>query len=229
MVSHLSEIMGLSLAQTNEMLLAAGFAPKFGRGNLGDRALAMGSRAVDVMLAAMQSYPAFAIDLEGNVLRHNAAASPFMQMSRSLGEPVNLLLSTLHPEGWRGLVTNLDEIAPCLLRRYFSERVLGVSQAPNVWSQVMGLPGVRDWMTRARTHVVTDVVITLDVRIHGESVRWLSMTTALGTPQDLNLQDLRIECLVPADRASAAAWERLSASLLPRERPAPKRAQLDDE
>jgi transcriptional regulator with XRE-family HTH domain len=212
MVCHLSEVMGLELAQTNEMLLAAGFAPRFGRGELGERALALGSRAVDVVLSAMHSYPAFAADADGNVIRHNAAAALFVKMARSLGEPTNLLLATLHPDGWRSMVSNLDEIAPCLLRRFFRERVLGATTPPAVWSRVMELPGVRDWITSHRARDPVDPVVTLDIRIRGERIRWLSMTTTLGTPQDLTLQELRIECFVPADEASSAAWQRLHQS-----------------
>jgi MmyB-like transcription regulator ligand binding domain len=40
---------------------------------------------------------------------------------------------------------------------------------------------------------------------HGErAFRFFSAVTVLGTPQDITLQELRIECFFPLDEASAA-------------------------
>jgi len=42
------------------------------------------------------------------------------------------------------------------------------------------------------------------------SLRYFTTLTSLGTPHDITLQELRIECFFPADEATEAASRRLA-------------------
>ena len=206
MASRLAQVLGLTLAESNEFLLAAGFAPHYSHHPLDDAALASGHRALDRLLRAAEPFPAFVTDDDANIIRANAAALPFLGMARAAGEPANLLWATFHPNGWRGLISNLAEVAPCLLRRYQRERVLGRDTAPAIWSSLVELPGVAQWLHAPNADVCAEALLTVDLALNGQRVQWLSTITTLGTPLDLTLQGLRVEWFLPADDASESAW-----------------------
>jgi transcriptional regulator with XRE-family HTH domain len=209
MVGRLAEVLGLTLVQSNELLLAAGFAPRYPRRSLDERSLANGARALDLLLRAAQPYPAFVIDADTNIVRANASAGPLVAMARAAGDPPNLLWATLHPQGWRPHIVNLDAIAPCLLRRFQRERVLGSDAVSPLWPRLMTLPTVADWLHAPQAVEADDVMLTIDLRLHGQRVRWFSTVMTLGSPLDVTLQEHRVECFMPADEPSEAAWSML--------------------
>ena len=55
----------------------------------------------------------------------------------------------------------------------------------------------------------TDLLMPLHVRKHDLELRLISTIMTLGTPQDVTLQELRIETFFPADEASEQVWEGL--------------------
>lgn len=212
MTGRLAQVLGLTLAQSNEFLLAAGFAPRYERRALDDKALASGHRALEALLRAAEPFPAFVTDADANVIRANDAALPLVELARPAGGALNLLWATFHPQAWRGMVVNLNEIAPCLLRRFQRERVLGRESSPAVWSRVVELPGVAGWLHAAHLDEAFGALLTIDFSVAGQRVRWLSTVTTLGTPLDLTLQDFRVEWFLPVDDASEAAWARVRAA-----------------
>ena len=206
MTGRLAQVLGLTLAESNEFLLAAGFAPRYARRSLDDQALASGHRALELLLRAAEPFPAFVTDADANVIRSNTAAAPLVDLARPAGDALNLLWATFHPKAWRGMVANLNAIAPCLLRRFQRERVLGRESPPAVWSRVAELPGVAGWLREPHSDDSFGALLTIDLSVAGHRVQWLSTITTLGTPLDLTLQEFRVECFLPADDASESAW-----------------------
>ena len=212
MTGRLAQVLGLSLAEFNEFLLAAGFAPRYERRALDDKALASGHRALEALLRAAEPFPAFVTDADANVIRANDAALPLVELARPAGDALNLLWATFHPKAWRRMVANLNEIAPCLLRRFQRERVLGRESPPAIWSRVVELPGVAGWLHEPHADEAFGALLTIDLSVAGQRVRWLSTITTLGTPLDLTLQEFRVEWFLPADDASEAAWACIKAA-----------------
>ena len=206
MTGRLAQVLGLTLAESNELLLAAGFAPRYTRHSLNDEALYSGRRALDLLLRAAEPFPAFVTDADANVIRANASALPLLELARHACDPLNLLLATFHPKGWRGAIANLSDIAPCLLRRFQRERVLGRESPPAAWTRGLALPGAERWLPAPHADKELGAVLTIDLAVAGQRVRWLSTITTLGTPLDLTLQDFRVEWFLPADDASESAW-----------------------
>jgi hypothetical protein len=46
-------------------------------------------------------------------------------------------------------------------------------------------------------------VLTVEFRKDGRALRFFSTITTFGTPRDVTLDELRIECAFPADQATA--------------------------
>jgi len=56
-----------------------------------------------------------------------------------------------------------------------------------------------------------DLLVPIHIRRDDSELRIFSTIMTLGTPQDVTLQDLRIETFFPADGESEAIWMRLTA------------------
>ena len=68
MVLRLAEHLEIPLRERNTILVAAGFAPVFPQRSLDDPALAAARRAVDVILAGHEPYPALVVDRGWNLV-----------------------------------------------------------------------------------------------------------------------------------------------------------------
>ena len=55
-------------------------------------------------------------------------------------------------------------------------------------------------------------VLTLDYVVGGKSLSIFTTIATLGTPQDITLQEVRIECFFPADERSDALFRSLAAN-----------------
>src|SRR5215470_3380832 len=93
MVLHLAERLELPLRERNRLLVAAGFAPFFPERPLGDPALQAARRAVDLVLAGHEPYPALAVDRHWTLIAANGALTPFLTgvAPALLEPPVNVL------------------------------------------------------------------------------------------------------------------------------------------
>src|SRR5690349_7546172 len=71
MVLHLAEQLEVPLRERNELLLTAGFAPLYGRRPLEDPDMTAVRRALDLVLAAYEPYPAVVVDRGWNLVAGN--------------------------------------------------------------------------------------------------------------------------------------------------------------
>jgi len=69
MVLHLAECLEIPLRERNVLLISAGYAPAFPERTLADPALQAARKAIDLVLAGLEPYPALAIDAVGPSLR----------------------------------------------------------------------------------------------------------------------------------------------------------------
>ena len=90
------------------MLVAAGFAPVFPERSLQDPALEAARKAIDLVLAGHEPYPALAVDRHWQLVAANAAATRLMAGADAalLRPPVNVLRLSLHPKGIAPRIAN---------------------------------------------------------------------------------------------------------------------------
>ena len=83
------------------MLLAAGYAPRYGETSLSDPAMAMMHSAIQRLLDAHDPYPGLVIDRHWNVVLSNTAATTLVAALPPdlLGPPINVYRVCLHPAG----------------------------------------------------------------------------------------------------------------------------------
>jgi len=119
----------------------------------------------------------------------------------------------LHPDGVRRYVTNWSEVAESLVRRVRREAVGGVTDehAERMLAEVLAYPEVPQPPSVPDETPLLPIVPVGFAR-DGRAFAYFSTVTTLGTPQDITLQELRIECFHPADEATRRAAQTLRAS-----------------
>lgn len=215
MVLRLAEALDVPLRERNALLAAAGFAALYRESALDAPGLEPVSRVLGFLLESHDPFPAYLVDREWNVLRANRAAA--LAFGRFAGEapvwretPPNLLRLTVHPDGLRPWILNWDEVATWLATRLQRELAYA-GHDPELAERVdavLALAGLPDGAPAPDPETPSRPVLPLHLKRDDLELRLFSAITTLGTPQDVTLQELRIESFFPAD---AASEERLRA------------------
>ena len=204
MVMTLAEALSLPLRARNALLLAAGFAPVFTQYDLDAPELAQTRRAVELVLAGHEPYPALAVDRHWTLVAANKAFAPLLEgiAPGLLAAPVNVLRMSLHPEGLAPKIVNLPEWRKHVLHRL--QQQIDASGDPvleELYRELGGGP-------RVVGEQPPDLYVTLKVRLGERELAFLSTTTIFGTPVDVTSSELAIESFFPADEATANALRR---------------------
>jgi transcriptional regulator with XRE-family HTH domain len=212
MVLHLAEQLDVPLRARNALLNAAGYAPVYPERQLDDPAMAAARQAIDLVLAGHEPHPALAVDRHWCLAAANRAVTPLLTGvdPALLRPPVNVLRVSLHPAGLAPRTVNLAEWRAHLLA--------GLRQQ----IEVSGDPVLVDLLAELREYdvpasapprigTVDRAAVAVPFRLatdHGV-LSFLSTITVFGTPVDITLSELALECFYPADQATAEAMRRL--------------------
>jgi transcriptional regulator with XRE-family HTH domain len=208
MVLRLAERLDVPLRARNALLASAGFAPIFAERALDDPAFGPFREAVDLVLKGHEPYPALAIDRHWTLLAANAAVLRLVAGTDPalLAPPANMLRLSLHPQGLAPRIANLAEWRGHLLARL--RRQIDATADPALASLLQELraypaPGGND--PEEMDHPPGAVIVPLRLAAGGGVLNLFSTTTVFGTPLDVTLAELALECFYPADSATAAA------------------------
>lgn len=214
MLLRLAERLNVPLREQNTLLTAGGFAPVYAERPLDDPALAEAKKAVNLVLAGHEPYPALAIDRHWTLVAANRAVQTLMTGAAPelLAPPINVFRLTLHPAGLASRIVNFPQLRAHLLGRLRSQ--VEVSADPvlaALLDELTALPiiaGAGGGETPRPSE--PPVVIPLRLRTADGVLSFFSTTTVFGTPVDITLAELAIESFYPADETTAATLRRLA-------------------
>jgi hypothetical protein len=202
MVLHLADTLNVPLREQNGLLLAAGYAPVFRESALDAPEIRAVRVALEAMLAKHEPYPAVVMNRAWDILITNAAATRFF--AHLLGDtpapsPANVVRLMFDPSLLRPCVTNWAAVAESLVRRVHREAVGGVRDdtLTALLTEVMAYPGVPERWLHADADKPLVPIIPVQFSKAGRTYTFFSAVTTLGTPQDVTLQELRIESFYP--------------------------------
>ncbi len=203
MALHLGVIMGLGLREQNELLLAAGFAPAHPETGLDEPAMDEVRRVLELLLAAHDPFPAFAVDRSWDAVMMNEAGTQLAGLVSTAGpvpEPLNLLRIALHPDGMRRFTVNWLEVARSLVQRLHRE-VLSRPTDPTLTALYEEVRGYPDIPSPSDTTVPTgsELIVPIHYHLGGHDLRLITTITTLGAAHDITLEELRLEVSYPAD------------------------------
>lgn len=205
MVLKLATCLQLPLRERNRLLLAAGFAPHYPERRLDDPALDAARQAVERVLTAHEPFPALAVDRHWTMVAANraiaalvAGASPAL-----LAPPVNVLRLSLHPDGLAPRIVNLAEWRSHLLERLEQQITASGDEAlAALHDELRGYPApARSAPQRPADGAADAACVFVPLRLTTDVgvLALLSTTTVFGTPVDVTLAELALECFFPAD------------------------------
>lgn len=215
MILHLAERLDVPLRERNILLVAAGFAPAFPERSLDDPALKAARKAIDLVLAGHEPYPALAIDrhwtlitANGAVMRLLAGTDPAM-----LQPPVNVLRLSLHPKGLAPRIANLPEWRAHLLARLRQQ--IDITADPiliDLLRELTDYPVPSS--DRSSRSADRDAMVAVPFQLVTETglLAFFSTTMIFGTPVDVTLSELAVESFFPANAATAETLGRLADS-----------------
>jgi transcriptional regulator with XRE-family HTH domain len=216
MVLNLAERLEIPLRERNVLLVAAGFAPVFAERRLDDPALQAARKAVDLVLAGHEPYPALAVDRHWTLVAANAAVGRLIAGADAelLRPPVNVLRLSLHPKGLAPRIANLAEWRAHLLARLRRQiEVSADAVLSDLITELDAYPAPPRMPGRAsRESEYGSVVVPLQLTTPGGTLSFFSTTTVFGTPLDITLSELALESFYPADTATAEALRGLGAT-----------------
>jgi transcriptional regulator with XRE-family HTH domain len=212
MVLNLAEQLEMPLRERNRLLLAAGYAPRFGERLPGDPSLAPAMDAVRMVLKGHEPFPALAVDRHWNLIEANAALGPMLAgvTDKSLLEPpVNVLRLSLHPDGVAPAIVNLVEWRAHLLHRLKALiDATGDAELARLEEELRTYPsGANGKPVTAEPDAIAH---PLRLRLGDTVLSFINTITVFGTPLDVTLSELAIESFFPADAETAATLARLS-------------------
>jgi transcriptional regulator with XRE-family HTH domain len=217
MVLHLAELLEVPLRERNDLLLAAGFAPAFQQRALDDPDLDAARKAMELILAGHEPYPAVLVDRHWNLVSANQASMRFMAgVDPSLLQPpMNVMRMTLHPKGLSSQIDNFAEWRAHVFHRL--RRQIEITADPTLSALLTELqgfelpPGTSDVPPRSLQDYA-GVVVPMVLNSPVGKLAFFSTITVFGTPVDVTLSELALEAFFPADAATAEALRIIAAS-----------------
>ena len=214
----LAQTLDVPLRERNALLLAAGYAPMYSEAPWNAQEMHSVVRALERVVRQHEPFPAIVMDRHWNVLMTNDAAprffGHFVDMAAREG-PRNMLHLMFDPQGMRPFVADWDNVARSLLQRVHRESVGHVvdGTTQHLLDELLAYPDVpRDWKTHQITSSAPSMpVIPLNFVSEGAVLRYFSMVTTVGAPQNVAAQELRLESMFPADDETEARHMQLLA------------------
>jgi len=206
----LAETLEVPLRERNRLLEAGGYAHVYRHTPLDADEMAHIRGVLQFILDRHTPYAAVVLDRYSNCVMGNTASQRMLAAvvhPTLITEQPNYLRMAFHPLGARRWIVNWDEVSRHLLAR--AERELG--QCSEDATAEALLVELREYAggspaRPAPALSAADLLLPIHVRMDGIEFRLFSTIMTLGTPQDITLQELRVEAFFPADSDSEATW-----------------------
>jgi transcriptional regulator with XRE-family HTH domain len=211
MVLNLAEQLEVPLRERNVLLSAAGFAPVFGERRLDDPALTKARQAVELVIQGHAPWPALAVDRHWNQVAANAAIAGLLTGvdPALLRPPVNVMRVALHPAGLAPRIVNLPEWRHHLLERLHRQvETSGDPVLVALLDEVRGYPVPYAPRPARPVRDYAGMVLPFELATEAGVLAFFSTITVFGTPVDVTLSELALECFYPADAATAEILQR---------------------
>ena len=216
MLMDLAQTLDIPLRERNALLLAAGYAPMYADTAWNAQEMQSVTKALQRMLRQHEPFPALVMDRYWNVLMTNDAAprffNCFIDMAARRG-PRNLLHLVFDPDGLRPFIADWESVSASLIQRVFRESVGRVidDSTRDLLAALRAYPEVSTPLNASRQPDSDSArdgaampVIPIGFVKDGHVLNYYSMVASVGTPHSVAAQELRIECMLPADDETEA-------------------------
>jgi transcriptional regulator with XRE-family HTH domain len=199
----IAQALQIPLRERNALLLAAGYAPLYSNAAWNSDEMKSVGKALERMIAQHEPYPAIVMDRYWNVLLTNDAAPRFFNCFIDMSarpSPRNMLHLMFDPKGMRPFIADWEALGKTLIQRVHSESVGHIvdQTTQGLVAELLAYPDVQsNWRAPERLSALP--IIPMSFVKDGAMMNYFSLITTVGTPQTIAAQELRVECMYPAD------------------------------
>lgn len=201
MVARLGDALQLPLDARNQMLTHAGFAVRYKGRDWDDAEMSPIRNAIDHMLRQQMPFPGIAVDRLWTVREANSAA---LQLFAPFGVGKgSSLLDLMISDALPAVVENWPEVAHHTAMRLRTESLTqgGIPELDRAVEYLAQIPMPKGTVSGP---VVPTIFRQGDLRLS-----FFATIAQFGTPEDLLLDDLKIELYFPSDKATEQVFEAL--------------------
>ena len=216
MVQLLAGMLDVPLGERNALLVSAGYAPAYGERPLTAPELEPVRRALQFILRQQEPFPALVVDGEWNIVMGNEASRRIFDLFTDPDwhvKELNVMRTVFDPRGLRRYIVNWEELAGCMVNSLHRQvAATGSDAMARLRDELLAYPGVPSRWSVPDPTVTMPPLVSMHLRKDDLSLTFFSMITTLGTPRDVTLQQLKIECFFPADAATEQTARRLASA-----------------
>jgi transcriptional regulator with XRE-family HTH domain len=215
MVLLLSRVLDVPLRSRNDLLTAAGYAPVYRETGLDAPEMAQVKQALGFMLRQQEPLPAMVLDRHWNILLTNDAMGKVMGLfldpaaTAALG-PANAMRLSYHPQALRPYIVNWEATAAAFIQWLHRDLLrTGDAETRRLLDELLSYPDVPKQWQLLDLDASTAPFLAIELKKGDVRFSFFTVLASLGTPYDITLHELRIECFFAADAATDAALRRL--------------------
>lgn len=206
MVLLLGEVLDVPLRDRNEMLRAGGYEATFPEPAVDELLVGPLRDVVDTMLAGHEPFPMIVVDRLYNMVLANTAA---MHLSAMFIEPdatdTNMMRLVFGSDASRQRIVNWEEVASNMLRRLQRESLRSPQDEAlrALHDEFIASPATpAEWRTLALADAAEPFLTVRLQADHRKELSFLTTITAFNAPQNVTLDEIRIESWFPTDDAT---------------------------
>lgn len=215
MILRLASALSVPLRDQNALLVAAGYPEAFPVPSADNGLAGPVGMVLDRMLAQQEPFPMVVLDRHYDVLRTNRGATALLARMiadpGALGAPPNVFRMLFDPRLIRPFVLDWERTARFLLSRLHRESLERPSDAGlgALLRSLFEYPDVPRGWREPDLSLPSEPWLTFRLRRDDLEIAFVTTLTVFNAPQNVTLDELRIESYFPLDEPSRRACERL--------------------
>jgi transcriptional regulator with XRE-family HTH domain len=215
MILRLASALSVPLRDQNALLAAAGYPEAFPEQTVDEGLAGPVGMVLDRMLAQQEPFPMVVLNRHYDVLRTNRGASALLARlvadPTRLGAPANVFRMLFDPHLIRPFVADWERTAKYLLARLHRESLERSSDTglAALLRSLFEYPDVPQGWQEPDLSLPSEPWLILRLRRDDLEVAFVTTLTVFSAPQNVTLDELRIESYYPLDEPSRRACERL--------------------
>ena len=210
MIFKLADGLDLPLRARNDLFLTAGFAPVYAERRLDLSEMKAARGALELILKHQEPYPAIVMDANWNIVMRNEASSRILAYCVGADAlrvlfpdgVINFMEMMFAPNGLKPRIVNWAHIRAALLRRLRREAAGNANSPSEALRRKFDSDPLPPGSEIGRHDDGLDPMLALELRVGDTRLRLFTTFTTFGTPQDVSLQELRIDMSFPADEVT---------------------------
>lgn len=213
-VFKLAHGLDLPLRARNDIFLAAGYAPAYPERHLDLTEMKAARDALELILTHHEPYPAIVMDANWNIVMQNGGSTRIIACCLDGGAiralspdgQLNFMQLMFSTNGLRPNIMNWAQTRAALLNRLRRESAGDPNSISGKLRQEFD-GDICDSGDVVFQNAPEHPLLPLELVVGGTQIRLFNTFMTFGTPQDVTLQELRIDMSFPADEATRHFFE----------------------